>query len=63
VDMTKDDFASTVGVGGVVGTNFTWPEGSAERKRNDLMPAREHKFEKWISIYDTRRKCCPAGNI
>jgi alpha-galactosidase len=51
VDMTKDDFASTVGVGGVVGTNFTWPEGSAERKRNDLTPAREQKFEKWIRIY------------
>ncbi|HET9320480.1 MAG TPA: alpha-galactosidase [Bryobacteraceae bacterium] len=51
VDMTKDDFASTVGVGGVVGTNFTWPEGSAERKRNDLTPAREQNFEKWIHIY------------
>jgi alpha-galactosidase len=49
--MTKDDFASTLGVGGVVGTNFTWPEGSAERKRNDLTPAREQKFEKWIRLY------------
>jgi alpha-galactosidase len=51
VDMTKDDFASTVGVGGVVGTNFTWPEGSAERKRIDLTPARERAFEKWIRVY------------
>src|SRR5579864_6284367 len=51
VDMTKDDFASTVGVGGVVGTNFTWPEGSAERKRGDLTPAREQNFEKWLRIY------------
>jgi len=51
VDMTKDDFASTVGVGGVIGTNFTWPEGSAERKRGDLTPAREKNFEKWIKIY------------
>jgi len=51
VDMTRDDFASTVGIGGVVGTNFTWPEGSAERKRNDLTPAREQNFEKWIGIY------------
>ena len=51
VDMTKDDFASTIGVGGVVGTNFTWPEGSAERKRNDLTPAREQAFEKWLGIY------------
>ena len=51
VDMTKDDFASTVGVGGVVGTNFTWPEGSAEKKRNDLTPARAQAFEKWLHIY------------
>ena len=51
VDMTKDDFASTVGIGGVVGTNFTWPEGSAERKRNDLTPAREQKFDQWLRIY------------
>ncbi|HYM05051.1 MAG TPA: glycoside hydrolase family 36 protein [Terriglobales bacterium] len=51
VDMTRDDFASTVGIGGVVGTNFTWPEGSAERKRNDLTPAREQNFEKWLGIY------------
>ena len=51
VDMVKDDFASTVGVGGVIGTNFTWPEGSGERKRNDLTPAREQNFEKWIGIY------------
>ena len=59
VDMTKDDFASTVGVGGVVGTNFTWPEGSAERKRNDLTPAREQNFEKWIRIY--KEKMLPRG--
>lgn len=51
VDMTHDDFASTVGVGGVLGTNFTWPEGSAERKRGDLTPAREKAFQKWIGIY------------
>ncbi len=51
VDMTKDDFASTVGVGGVVGSNFTWPEGSADRKRNDLTPVREQAFEKWLGIY------------
>ncbi|MGA8184140.1 MAG: glycoside hydrolase family 36 protein, partial [Terriglobia bacterium] len=45
VDMSDggDDFASTVGVGGVVGTNFTWPVGSgpARRRRRaslDLTP-------------------------
>jgi alpha-galactosidase len=51
VDMTKDDFASQVGVGAVVGTNFTWPERSADRKRIDLTPAREQNFNKWLRIY------------
>jgi alpha-galactosidase len=59
VDMTKDDFASTVGVGGVVGTNFTWPEGSADRKRNDLTPQRQQAFEKWLRIY--KEKMLPRG--
>ena len=51
VDMTKDDFASTVGIGGVVGTKFTWPVGSAQRKRRDLTPGRELNFEKWMQLY------------
>ncbi|HEX6545209.1 MAG TPA: glycoside hydrolase family 36 protein [Bryobacteraceae bacterium] len=51
VDLYHDDFASALGVGGVVGSNFTWPEGSAEKKRNDLTPAREELFEKWLHIY------------
>jgi len=51
VDITRDDFASTVGVGGVVGSNFTWPVGSAERSRGNLTPAREKLFENWIRIY------------
>jgi alpha-galactosidase len=46
-----DDFASTIGVGGVVGTEFTWPPGSAERNRNDLTPAREQVWAKWIGMY------------
>jgi alpha-galactosidase len=59
VDMTRDDFASTVGVGGVIGTNFTWPEGSADRKRGDLTRARQQNFEKWIAIY--KDKMLPRG--
>ena len=51
VDMYKDDFASAIGVGAVLGTNFVWPEGSADRKRGDLTPAREQNFEKWLRIY------------
>jgi len=55
VDMVKDDIASTVGVGGVIGTNFTWPLGSGgSREGRALSPAREQLFEKWIGIYKAK---------
>ena len=46
-----NDFASTVGVGGVVGTQFVLPQLVAKRSRSDLTPAREAHFEKWLGIY------------
>jgi alpha-galactosidase len=55
----KDDFASTVGVGGVVGTQFTWPAGSALRRAYDLTPGKEKIWEKWIGIY--RQKMLSRG--
>ncbi len=45
------DFASTIGVGGVIGTNFTWPEDSARRKNLDLTSEKEQIFQKWLRIY------------
>ncbi len=56
VDMSdgSDDFASTIGVGGVVGTNFTWPVGSAKRPRRDLTPQKEEIWDKWIKIYKAK---------
>lgn len=52
VDMVKDDLASTVGIGGVIGTDFRWPVGSGSaREGKDLTPAREQLFTKWIAIY------------
>jgi alpha-galactosidase len=55
VDMVKDDIASTVGVGGVIGTNFTWPLGSGgSREGRALTPAREELFQKWIGIYKAK---------
>ena len=46
-----NDFASTVGVGGVVGTQFVIPALVEKRSKSDLTPAREKKFEKWLRIY------------
>jgi alpha-galactosidase len=47
----RDDFASTIGVGGVVGTEFTWPPGAGWRSRGELTPEKEQTWAKWIQIY------------
>jgi alpha-galactosidase len=54
-----DDFASTVGVGGVVGTQFVLPALVAKRSKFDLTPAHEKQFEKWLRIY--REKMLSRG--
>jgi alpha-galactosidase len=45
------DFASTVGVGGVVGTQFVLPELVKKHTRFDLTPEHRKIFDKWITIY------------
>jgi alpha-galactosidase len=54
-----NDFASTVGVGGVVGTQFVLPSLVQKRGKSDLTPAREKDFEKWLTIY--REKMLSRG--
>jgi alpha-galactosidase len=46
-----NDFASTVGVGGVVGTQFVLPDLVTKHSKSDLTPEREKFFGKWVSIY------------
>jgi alpha-galactosidase len=48
------DFASTVGVGGVVGTQFVLPDLVKKHTTSDLTPEREKVFEKWLQIYKER---------
>jgi alpha-galactosidase len=48
----REDFASTLGIGGVVGTQFTWPPGSAQRPRLDLTPEKESIWQKWVGLYN-----------
>jgi alpha-galactosidase len=50
----RDDFASTIGIGGVIGSEFTWPPGSSERNRGALTPEREAHFAKWLRIYKAK---------
>ena len=54
-----NDFASTVGVGGVVSTKFTWPVDPKPKDSFLLTPENEHLWRRWISIY--KEKLLPLG--
>ena len=54
-----NDFASTLGVGGVVGTQFVLPSEVQKKSRSVLTPEREKDFEKWLRIY--REKMLSRG--
>lgn len=54
-----EDFASTVGIGGVPSTKFTWPPGAKPGSEIDLTPEREVIWKKWLTIY--RDKMLPFG--
>ena len=53
------DFASTFGIGGVIGTNFAWPgaPGMAEKEEEAVADARarEQLWAKWTRLYDEKR--------
>ncbi|SDD66444.1 alpha-galactosidase [Massilia sp. PDC64] len=54
-----DDFASTVGIGAVVSTKFTWPEDPKPKNSYLLTPERERVWRHWIGIY--RDRMLPRG--
>lgn len=48
------DFASQIGVGGVIGTKFTWPKANPDAKESGgslLTPEKEALLRKWVPIY------------
>jgi alpha-galactosidase len=53
------DFASTVGVGAVISTKFTWPVDPKPKDSFLLTPQKEDKWRKWIGLY--REKMLPMG--
>jgi alpha-galactosidase len=55
----KSDFASTVGVGGVVGTKFTLPSVNPDAEKELLTAEKEAVWRKWIAIYN--EKMLPKG--
>ncbi|MFZ1289902.1 MAG: glycoside hydrolase family 36 protein [Melioribacteraceae bacterium] len=57
------DWATTVGVGGVIGTKFVWPSGVHKNRETgeiSLTPEKEKEWAKWVSIYND--KMLPKGN-
>jgi len=51
------DFASQVGVGGVIGTKFTWPETNPDATEcggSLLTPEKEALLRKWVPIYKSK---------
>jgi alpha-galactosidase len=49
-----DDFASTIGAGGVVGTKFVWPDPGPKFKDVNLTTAKEQRWKKWIGLYNEK---------
>jgi len=54
-----DDFASTVGIGAVVSTKFTWPLDPKPKDSFLLTPEKEQLLRKWIALY--KNKMLPTG--
>jgi alpha-galactosidase len=50
----KDDFASTVGIGAIVSTKFTWPRDPKPQDSFLLTPEKEALWRKWIALYNER---------
>jgi alpha-galactosidase len=50
-----NDFASTLGIGGVVGTQFVLPSLVDKHGQFDLTPNREKSFQKWLELYREKR--------
>ena len=55
----RDDFASTVGVGGVISTKFTWPIDPKPKDSFLLTPEKERLWRRWIALY--QEKMLPLG--
>jgi alpha-galactosidase len=56
-----DDFASTLGTGGVLGTKFTWPDYGPKLKNVYLNSGKEAHWKKWIGLYN--EKMLSKGNF
>jgi alpha-galactosidase len=53
------DFASTIGIGAVASTKFTWPGDAGRHDALLLTPQKEAQWRRWIALYNEKR--LPAG--
>jgi alpha-galactosidase len=56
-----NDFASTLGSGGVLGTKFTWPDYGPTYKNVYLNSTKQAHWKKWIALYN--EKMLSKGNF
>ena len=50
-----DDFASSFGIGAVLGTKFTWPKDNPTVRRKYLLtPEKEVTWKKWFNLYNQK---------
>jgi alpha-galactosidase len=56
-----EDFSSTLGTGGVLGTKFTWPDYGPKFKNVQLTPEKEAHWKEWIGLYN--QKLLSKGNF
>jgi len=56
-----EDFASTIGTGGVVGTKFVWPEQGPHFEPVNLTQHKDEVWKKWIALYNN--KMLSKGNF
>ncbi len=55
-----NDFASTIGVGAIVSTKFTWPRDRKSENEFLLTAQREAQWRRWIALYNEKR--LPEGD-
>lgn len=50
-----DDFGTQIGIGGVIGSKFTYPKDNPNvRKSYVLTPEKEKLYKKWVKIYNEK---------
>jgi alpha-galactosidase len=60
-----NDFASTIGIGAVVSTKFTWPHDPRSKNEFLLTAHKEAQWRRWIALYNQKRLAegCYRGDL